>query len=113
MNPFGGCAALTEIVVESSNPVYDSRNGCNAIIKTDWNEMITGCQNTVIPDDVTRIGDDAFYFCSTLSGELVIPEQITYRCVCIRGLYRTDRLLGHSQYGESTRRIGFCQLYGF
>lgn len=77
VNPFGGCAALTEIVVESSNPVYDSRNGCNAIIKTDWNEMITGCQNTVIPDDVTRIGDDAFYFCSTLSGELVIPEQIT------------------------------------
>lgn len=77
VNPFGGCAALTEIVVESSNPVYDSRNGCNAIIKTDWNEMITGCQNTVIPNDVTRIGDDAFYFCSTLSGELVIPEQIT------------------------------------
>jgi hypothetical protein len=77
MNPFGGCAALTEIVVESSNPVYDSRNGCNAIIKTDGNEMITGCQNTVIPDDVTRIGDDAFYFCSALSGELVIPEQIT------------------------------------
>lgn len=77
VNPFGGCAALTEIVVESGNPVYDSRNGCNAIIKTDWNEMITGCQNTVIPNDVTRIGDDAFYFCSTLSGELVIPEQIT------------------------------------
>ena len=77
VNPFGGCAALTEIVVESGNPVYDSRNGCNAIIKTEWNEIITGCQNTVIPNDVTRIGDDAFYFCSTLSGELVIPEQIT------------------------------------
>ncbi|MBR4146574.1 MAG: leucine-rich repeat domain-containing protein [Bacteroidales bacterium] len=77
VNPFGGCAALTEIVVESGNPVYDSRNCCNAIIKTDWNEIITGCQNTVIPNDVTRIGDNAFYFCSTLSGELVIPEQIT------------------------------------
>lgn len=77
VNPFGGCAALTEIVVESGNPVYDSRNGCNAIIKTEWNEIVTGCQNTVIPNDVTRIGDDAFYFCSTLSGELVIPEQIT------------------------------------
>ncbi len=77
VNPFGGCAALTEIVVESGNLVYDSRNGCNAIIKTERNEIITGCQNTVIPNDVTRIGDDAFYFCSTLSGELVIPEQIT------------------------------------
>jgi hypothetical protein len=76
-NPFAGCAGLTEVTVDSGNPVYDSRNGCNAIIKTEWNEIITGCQNTVIPNDVTRIGDNAFYYCSTLSGELVIPEQIT------------------------------------
>lgn len=77
VNPFGGCAALTEIVVESGNPEYDSRSGCNAIIKTEWNEMISGCQNTVIPNSVTRIGSNAFYYCTALSGELVIPEQIT------------------------------------
>ena len=76
-NPFAGCADLTSITVESGNPVYDSRNGCNAIILTSSNELLAGCQNSVIPDDVTRIGDDAFYFINTLSGELVIPEQIT------------------------------------
>lgn len=76
-NPFGGCAELTEITVESGNAIYDSRNNCNAIIRTNADELISGCQNTVIPDDVTRIGNNAFYYCSTLSGELVIPEQIT------------------------------------
>ena len=76
-NPFAGCADLTEITVESGNTVYDSRNGCNAIIHTSNNELLTGCQNTVIPDDVVRIGNNAFYYCSTLSGELIIPENIT------------------------------------
>jgi len=76
-NPFAGCADLTSITVESGNPVYDSRNGCNAIILTSSNELLAGCQNSVIPDDVTRIGDNAFYYISTLAGELVIPEQIT------------------------------------
>jgi len=76
-NPFGGCAELTEITVESGNEIFDSRNGCNAIIRTNTNELLAGCQNTVIPDDVTSIGDNAFYYCSTLTGELVIPENIT------------------------------------
>lgn len=76
-NPFAGCAGLTEVTVDSGNPVYDSRNGCNAIILTSNNELLTGCQNSVIPDDVTRIGENAFYYIHTLSGELVIPEQIT------------------------------------
>ena len=76
-NPFAGCVDLASITVESGNAVYDSRNNCNAIVKTSENELISGCQNSVIPDDVTRIGNNAFYYISTLSGELVIPEQIT------------------------------------
>lgn len=76
-NPFAGCADLTSITVESGNTNYDSRNDCNAIVRTNADELISGCQNTVIPNDVTRIGDNAFYFISTLAGELVIPEQIT------------------------------------
>ena len=31
-NEFRGCSALTSIVVESGNSVFDSRENCNAII---------------------------------------------------------------------------------
>ena len=76
-NPFGGCPELTEITVESGNMVYDSRNNCNAIIITSSNELIAGCQNTIIPENVTSIGYGAFYYCTTLSGELNISNSIT------------------------------------
>ena len=76
-NPFAGCAGLAAITVENNNPVFDSRNGCNAIVKTSTNELISGCQSTIIPDDVTTIGNNAFYYCSNMTGELIIPESIT------------------------------------
>lgn len=57
---FLDCADLENIIVDGSNAVYDSRNGCNAIIKTSTNELITGCQSTVIPDDVVAISAQAF-----------------------------------------------------
>ena len=43
------------------NGAYDSRNGCNAIIRTANNTLVAGCQTTVIPDDVETIYDHAFY----------------------------------------------------
>lgn len=49
------CPGLTSIVVESENTVYDSRENCNAIIKTKENEMVLGCINTTIPNSVTSI----------------------------------------------------------
>ena len=54
------CSGLTSIKVENGNSVYDSRDNCNAIIETATNELIVGCQNTIIPNSVTSIGDYAF-----------------------------------------------------
>ncbi len=64
---FGGCTGLTSIVVDENNTVYDSRNHCNAIIETATNKLISGCNNTVIPDSVTGIGDSAFVVCTALT----------------------------------------------
>jgi hypothetical protein len=73
---FQKCNGLTSIVVESGNPAYDSRENCNAIIKTSTNELIAGCKNTIIPESVTRIGNYAFSGCSDLTS-ITIPGGVT------------------------------------
>ena len=73
---FSGCSGLTSIVVSNGNTHYDSRNNCNAIIVTSTNTLIVGCQNTVIPNSVTTIGNHAFYNCSGLTS-VTIPNSVT------------------------------------
>ncbi|MGM9834079.1 MAG: leucine-rich repeat domain-containing protein, partial [Candidatus Limisoma sp.] len=73
---FSGCSDLTTIIVESGNTVYDSRENCNAIIETGSNTLISGCQNTTIPNSVTSIGGKAFYGCTGLTS-LTIGNSVT------------------------------------
>ena len=67
---FGG------ITVDPANNVFDSRDNCNAIIRTSTNELITGCVNTVIPNSVTAIGENAFCGIDALTS-IQIPEAVT------------------------------------
>ena len=60
---FNDCSSLTAITVEEGNAKYDSRDGCNAIIETATNTLLCGCNTTVIPESVTRIGFEAFSGC--------------------------------------------------
>ena len=72
---FSGCSGLEQIIVDSGNTVYDSRDNCNAIIKTNTNELVRGCKNTVIPNNVTSIWSYAFYGCSGLTS-IEIPNSV-------------------------------------
>ena len=72
---FESCSGLTTITVDADNPVYDSRNNCNAIIETATNELISGCNNTIIPSSVTSIGGHAFYGSGLTS--ISIPSSVT------------------------------------
>ncbi len=67
--------ALTSIVVDERNPVYDSRNRCNALIETATNTLITGCVNTIIPGTVTSLADNAFEGCVLLKN-ITIPSSV-------------------------------------
>ena len=75
-SPFIGCSKLKKIEVDENNKYYDSRENCNAIIETETNTLIQGCENTVIPESITSFGEGAFALISGLT-EITIPESIT------------------------------------
>ena len=69
-----GCKSLESLNVASGNPVYDSRDKCNAIIETATNTLLLGCKNTVIPNSVTAIGAFAFFGMGVTN--ITIPKSV-------------------------------------
>lgn len=96
---FYGCSSLGSMAVAKENPIYDSREDCNAIIETATNALIATCKesrlpNTItalgigcfggrgdlttftVPESVTSLGDDCFSGCTSLTF-ITIPESVT------------------------------------
>ncbi len=73
---FSGCSELTNMVVADNNKTYHSNGNC--IIETESKKLISGCKNSIIPNDgsVTSIGFSAFENCSELTN-ITIPSDIT------------------------------------
>ncbi|MBQ3710649.1 MAG: leucine-rich repeat domain-containing protein [Bacteroidales bacterium] len=70
---FSGCRQLRSIEVDDANPVYDSRNHCNALIETATNTLFLGCKNTNIPFGVTSIASGAF---SSSGKHIILPNSV-------------------------------------
>ena len=72
---FQGCTSLSTIVVNSGNTKYNSGDNNNAIIETSTKKLIAGCQNTTIPNTVTKIGQRAFSGLNNLTS-INIPSSV-------------------------------------
>ncbi len=96
-----GCP-LESIVVDSSNPVYDSRDNCNAIIETATNTLLEGSANTKIPSSVTLIGDNAFAGRTSLT-HIDIPGTV----ISIKSdAFRNCENLVSISFSEGLQKIG-------
>lgn len=74
---FSALESLTFLFVDEENPVYDSRNDCNAIIESSTNTLLYGCKTTEIPDGVEVIAMNAFWIvCNTGPFALDIPASV-------------------------------------
>lgn len=71
---FSGCTSLRSIKVSSENSVYYSEDHC--CIRSGDCALVLGCMNSIIPDGITEIGDDAFCDCYGLT-DIYLPESIT------------------------------------
>lgn len=51
---------LTKLTVNPNNKVFDSRDKCNAVIRTKDNTMVAACNGSFIPESVDSIAQEAF-----------------------------------------------------
>lgn len=73
---FSRCTNLKSIEVDPENATFDSRNNCNALIKTSTGCLFVGCNNTVLPNDIKSIGSSAFSHCDGITS-VTIPDSVT------------------------------------
>jgi len=71
-NPLMGCSALISISVSEENTVYRASGNCLITGTT----LISGCEDSQIPDGVTTIGPEAFR--GTALTEIALPEGLTH-----------------------------------
>ena len=115
---FSGCNSLTSVTVATSNTTFNSKNGCNAIIKTNDNALLAGCKNTVIPEDVVSIVEGAFANNAQLK-KIVIPATVTtignsafntcYGLKSVACKSTTPATIGTSAFLNVS--VGQCKLY--
>ena len=73
---FAACNNMSKMRVSSYNTTYDSRGGCNAIIKTANNTLVAGCGGSIIPSTIRAIEDEAFKQCLSLK-TITLPQNIS------------------------------------
>lgn len=103
--------SMQSIIVDKDNPIYDSRNDCNAIIESETNTLVCGCQNTIIPNGVEKIANSAFKGCVLLKS-INIPDSVTsigesafYGCSKELEIIVSENLINKVKFPEGVKII--------
>lgn len=82
-NAFTG-TPLEYVTVSADNQFYTTKaedgTECNAVIDIQYKSIVVGTANSVIPSEVTSIGNNAFY--GRVIKEIVIPDAVTVEENC-------------------------------
>ena len=115
---FSDCSSLTSIIVAEGNKMYDSREGCNAIIETASSTLIQGCSKTIIPESVTSIGRGAFDGCSSLTS-ITLPKAVTsirrgafFDCSSLTSITLTKNLKSIEEFAFKKSGITYLTILG-
>lgn len=73
---FDGCRNVNTIEIAVDNKTYNNGNNKDAIIKTSTKTLVRGCNNTIIPNNITTIDDYAFAWCTKMTS-INIPKSVT------------------------------------
>lgn len=100
--------SLEKIDIDENNQFFYS-NGSNAIIEKQNQSLILGCKNTIIPNGVKSISEDAFCKCEIK--EVRIPDSVLE---INHGAFRNCDKLEKIEIGKNVKYIGrlaFCSCY--
>jgi len=86
---FAHCEVLEEFIVEEGNTVY-SADGCCLI--ENGTTLFAGCKNSVIPNYITHIKEDAFMG-QTLLTSITIPKSVQTISLSYNGVFQSCRNL--------------------
>lgn len=87
LNTFSFIGEIESIVVDEKHKKYDSRGNCNAIINTNNNTLILGCNKSIIPPGVETIGKQAFSNCQKITR---IEEKAFFGCSSLKTVVIND-----------------------
>lgn len=106
----GRQSVSNEINVAYDNPVYDSRDNCNALIESATNTLLFGSSMcTGIPNTIEHIGDSAFLGKSSIKA-IVIPSSV--RSIGKAAFCKCDKVqsLSLNEGLESIGPSAFCRI---
>jgi hypothetical protein len=99
---------LTSLTVNSGNTHFDSRDECNAIIRTADNTLVAGSNVAIIPESVTSIADFAFNAACDMDS-IVVPNSV--KSIGNEAFSSCDNL-EKITLGNSVQTIGMGAFWG-